>query len=101
MTNSAFKRTQMRDLYVTLRHLKQSEQVCLAEFHAQDMAMLSHRIKQDLKTVSGYPSLAKKVLVDENRTPLPAGVDVAQIKSTAEFASVLKEGGEHAVAGHP
>lgn len=101
MKPNAFKRTQTRQLYVALAELKQSEQVALAKFHAEDARMLNHRIRQDLKTVAAYPSLAGSVLVDEDRKPLPDHVDLAHIKSTAEFASALKREPVHQVAGHP
>jgi hypothetical protein len=99
MAHSAFKRTQLRDLYIALAAFKQSEQVAIAQFHAQDPSMLAHRIKHDLKTVAGYPSLADTVLVDDRRKPLPERVDVATIGSTAEFAKALQARLEHDVDG--
>lgn len=91
MTAHGFKRTQMRELYGALAHLKQSEQVALAMAHAHDASMLEHRIEQDLGTVAAYPSLGKTDLVDDKRTKLPVSVDIADLKSTAEFARALAD----------
>lgn len=101
MTSPDFKRTQLRDFYIALASLKQSEQVALAQFHAEDPSMLAHRIKHDLKTVAGYPSLAGTLLVDDDRDPLPDQVDVAELASTPEFAKALKDRPQHSVSGHP
>jgi hypothetical protein len=92
------KRTQLRELYDALSHLKQSEQVAIAQFHATDTSMLQHRIKKDLATVAGYPKPTDPVLVDNERKALPTPVDVADLRSTIEFASALGTG-LHTVVG--
>src|SRR4051794_12951211 len=99
MAHSAFKRTQLRDLYIALAAFKQSEQVAIAQFHAQDPSMLAQRTKHALKPVPAYPSWAAPVLADDRRKPLPERVDVATIGSTAEFAKALQARLEHDVDG--
>ncbi len=86
------KPTQLRSLYDALGHLKQSEQVALAEFHAGDSSMLEHRIRNDIGTVAMYPDASATVLVDDSRETLPVGVDVTNLRSTIEFASALGAG---------
>ena len=100
MAAKAFKGTQLRDLYSALGHLKQSEQVALAQEHARDVAMLEHRIKKDLATVAGYPALTEGPLVDDRRKRLPESVEVADLGSTDEFARALGHD-RHVVAGRP
>lgn len=100
MGGKEIKRTQLRDLYSALGHLKQSEQVALARAHADDASMLEHRIKRDLVTVAGYPALTESPLVDAKRKALPESVDVADLRSTVAFAKALGHD-PHTVADRP
>lgn len=99
MTDRIDTPTQLRGLYSTLGHLKQSEEVALAQAHAKDESMLEYRVKKDVATVAAYPPLHEP-LVDQKRKALPETVDVSHLRSTAEFARAL-EGGVHAARDRP
>jgi len=93
--SSGLPTTQLRELRAAVLALKQSEQVALAKHHAEDQSMLLHRLREDLKTVAAYESMAEEPFNDRDLNEWePKVPPIEAIEGTNDLVWYLKQAGD-------
>ena len=98
MAKKPYPPTQLRELYDAFGHLKEDEQIALAELHVAKPIRLANRLAHSLKTVSSelYPPLEEEEFTGKDRTDLPKP-GLSNITDTEGFVSNLADGRRHTV----